>query len=145
MTPPRPGIALPLMLLLASPAVADTAVQSTDQTTSQSTAPQADHTDGSTMTVTASRLSRELLTTPMAMSVVDEEEIQRGQQRVRIDESLVRVPGVFIQNRDNFAQGARVSIRGFGARAPFGVRGVTVPGGWHPLHPARWSGAAGCH
>ncbi|WP_412098107.1 TonB-dependent receptor family protein [Halomonas denitrificans] len=126
MTPPRPGIALPLMLLLASPAVAETAIQSAAQTLPQNTAPPADHTDGSTMTVTASRLSRELLTTPIAMSVVDEEEIQRGQQRVRIDESLVRVPGVFIQNRDNFAQGARVSIRGFGARAPFGVRGVTI-------------------
>ena len=93
MTPPRPGIALPLMLLLASPAVAETAIQSAAQTLPQNTAPPADHTDGSTMTVTASRLSRELLTTPIAMSVVDEEEIQRGQQRVRIDESLVRVPG----------------------------------------------------
>ena len=53
-------------------------------------------------------------------SVVDEDDIHQGQQRVRLDESLVRVPGVFIQNRDNFAQGARVSIRGFGARAQGG-------------------------
>ena len=78
------------------------------------------------LTVSAPRLERELLTTPMAVSVVDEDDIHQGQQRVRLDESLARVPGVFIQNRDNFAQGARVSIRGFGARAPFGVRGITI-------------------
>ena len=49
-----------------------------------------------------------------------------GQQRVRLDESLITVPGLFLQNRDNFAQGERVSIRGFGARTPWGVRGITV-------------------
>jgi len=78
------------------------------------------------VSVTAPRLARELYATPLAVSVVEHEAIARGQQRVHIDESLVTVPGVFVQNRDNFAQGARVSIRGFGARAPFGVRGVTV-------------------
>jgi len=36
------------------------------------------------------------------------------------------VPGLFFQNRYNFAQGLRVSSRGFGARAPFGVRGLQV-------------------
>ncbi|WP_110693391.1 TonB-dependent receptor family protein [Salinicola halophyticus] len=76
--------------------------------------------------VTAPRLSRELYATPAAVSIVERDEIQQGQQRVRLDESLVTVPGVFLQNRDNFAQGQRVSIRGFGARAPFGVRGITV-------------------
>lgn len=76
--------------------------------------------------VTAPRLSRELYATPAAVSVVEREEIQQGQQRVRLDESLVTVPGLFLQNRDNFAQGERVSIRGFGARTPWGVRGITV-------------------
>ncbi|MCK0752837.1 TonB-dependent receptor family protein [Chromohalobacter japonicus] len=78
------------------------------------------------MEVTAPRLDRELYTTPAAVSVIEHDDIAAGQQRVRLDESLVRVPGVFLQNRDNFAQGERLAIRGFGARAPFGVRGVTV-------------------
>ncbi|MCK2046064.1 TonB-dependent receptor family protein [Chromohalobacter moromii] len=78
------------------------------------------------MEVTAPRLDRELYATPAAVSVVDHDSIAQGQQRVRLDESLVTVPGVFLQNRDNFAQGERLAIRGFGARAPFGVRGVTV-------------------
>ncbi|WP_134016118.1 TonB-dependent receptor family protein [Modicisalibacter xianhensis] len=79
-----------------------------------------------TLEVTAPRLERELYATPRAISVVEQEAIQRGQQRVRLDESLDMVPGVYLQNRNNFAQGQRVSIRGFGALAPFGVRGVTI-------------------
>lgn len=79
-----------------------------------------------TITVTSGRLERSLYDTPAAMSVVDQSEIQDGQQRLKLDESLGQVPGVFLQNRENFAQGERLSIRGFGARAPFGVRGVTV-------------------
>jgi iron complex outermembrane receptor protein len=71
-------------------------------------------------------LARELYATPAAVSTLESDAIAQGQQRVRLDESLVRVPGVFLQNRDNFAQGQRISIRGFGARAPFGVRGITV-------------------
>ncbi|WP_280565402.1 TonB-dependent receptor plug domain-containing protein, partial [Chromohalobacter sp. 48-RD10] len=78
------------------------------------------------MEVTAPRLDRELYTTPAAVSVIEHDKIAQGQQRVRLDESLGTVPGVFLQNRDNFAQGERLAIRGFGARAPFGVRGVTV-------------------
>lgn len=39
---------------------------------------------------------------------------------------MQRVPGVFAQNRYNLAQGLRPAIRGFGARAAFGVRGIRV-------------------
>ena len=79
-----------------------------------------------TVEVSAPRLAREIYATPAAVSTIEQDAIAQGQQRVRLDESLNRVPGVFLQNRDNFAQGQRISIRGFGARAPFGVRGITV-------------------
>ncbi|KXS37498.1 MAG: iron complex outermembrane recepter protein [Halomonadaceae bacterium T82-2] len=82
--------------------------------------------DTDVITVTAPRLTRELYATPAAVSVIDREAIARGQQRVRLDESLAGVPGLYLQNRYNFAQGERVSIRGFGARTPWGVRGITV-------------------
>jgi iron complex outermembrane receptor protein len=39
---------------------------------------------------------------------------------------LIRVPGVFIQDRFNFAQDTRISIRGFGSRAAFGIRGIKI-------------------
>ncbi|MDR5859127.1 TonB-dependent receptor [Halomonas eurihalina] len=79
-----------------------------------------------TLEVSAPRLDRELYDTPAAVSVVDREKIAQGQQRERLDESLATVPGVYLQNRHNFVQGERVSIRGFGARTPWGVRGIRV-------------------
>ena len=111
---PLLGLGLPILLV---PTVAA-------QTTA---APQADATVATpVLEVTAPRLARELYTTPSAVSVVEREAIAQGQQRVRLDESLVRVPGVYLQNRDNFAQGERIAIRGFGARTPWGVRGITL-------------------
>ncbi|HUF72764.1 MAG TPA: TonB-dependent receptor [Gammaproteobacteria bacterium] len=61
-----------------------------------------------------------------AISVVSQDEIQLGQQQLTLDESLARVPGVFMQNRHNFSQALRISIRGFGARSPFGIRGIKL-------------------
>ncbi|MFG6176928.1 TonB-dependent receptor family protein [Halomonas sp. THAF12] len=78
------------------------------------------------ITVSASRLERELYATPAAVSVVEDAQITRGQPRERLNESLSSVPGLYLQNRHNFVQGERVSIRGFGARTPWGVRGITV-------------------
>lgn len=76
--------------------------------------------------VTAQRLPRDLLETPAALSVVDALDAGQGRQHLQLDESLNRVPGVYLQNRYNFAQNVRLSVRGFGARAPFGIRGVRV-------------------
>lgn len=76
--------------------------------------------------VTAQRLARDLLETPGALSVVDALDAGQARQHLQLDESLNRVPGVFLQNRYNFAQNVRLSVRGFGARAPFGIRGVRV-------------------
>ena len=39
---------------------------------------------------------------------------------------LASAPGVFAAERGNFAQDTQLSVRGFGARTPFGVRGVRV-------------------
>ncbi|GED23718.1 TonB-dependent receptor family protein [Halomonas halmophila] len=79
-----------------------------------------------TMSVTAPRLDRELFDTPAPVSVIDKQDIARGQQRERLNESLAIVPGLYLQNSHNFVQGERISIRGFGARTPWGVRGITV-------------------
>ena len=76
--------------------------------------------------VTATMIERTLNAVPAAVSVVGEDEIQTGRQQLALDEALDRVPGLFMQNRYNFAQDLRVSIRGFGARAQFGIRGVKV-------------------
>ncbi len=46
--------------------------------------------------------------------------------RVNVSEVLGSVPGVVVQNRQNYAQDLQISVRGFGARAAFGVRGVKL-------------------
>lgn len=76
--------------------------------------------------VRASRMGQTLANIAGAVSVVDEQDIQLGRQQFALDESLNRVPGMFSQNRYNFAQDLRISLRGFGARANFGIRGIRV-------------------
>ncbi|MEX0606259.1 MAG: TonB-dependent receptor [Marinobacter sp.] len=82
--------------------------------------------DELTIRVTAPRLSRDLYETPAAVSVINGPEIRQGHQRLQLDESLNTVPGLFFQNRYNFAQNLRLSTRGFGARSPFGIRGIQI-------------------
>ena len=45
---------------------------------------------------------------------------------MHLSESLGGVPGLQIQNRQNLAQDLQLSMRGFGARSTFGVRGVRL-------------------
>ncbi len=63
---------------------------------------------------------------PATVDSVEEDEIQGGQLQVNVSESLGRVPGLLIQNRQNYAQDLQISVRGYGARSTFGVRGVRL-------------------
>lgn len=76
--------------------------------------------------VTTTRMERELLQAPAAVSQVGEQTLQTARQQLQLDETLNRVPGLFFQNRYNFAQNLRLAIRGFGARSPFGIRGIRL-------------------
>ncbi|NIW25380.1 MAG: TonB-dependent receptor plug domain-containing protein, partial [Gammaproteobacteria bacterium] len=71
-------------------------------------------------------MDTELGRTPAAISVVGIDDIQLGRQQLNLDESLSRVPGVYMQSNYNFSRDLRLSIRGFGARAAFGIRGVKI-------------------
>ncbi|MGD8320324.1 MAG: TonB-dependent receptor [Gemmatimonadota bacterium] len=63
---------------------------------------------------------------PYAVSVAAGEELTRANPGAFLEETLRSLPGVQIQNRFNLASGERLSIRGFGSRAQFGIRGVQV-------------------
>jgi iron complex outermembrane recepter protein len=76
--------------------------------------------------VTATRVASESDRVPAALSTVLQEDIQQGRAAIHLDDALNRVPGVFVQNEYNFAQDLRISIRGFGARSAFGIRGIQV-------------------
>ena len=79
-----------------------------------------------TLTVTSLRTPFDAVRAPFAVTTVDREQIQRARPGLALDEALRGVPGVQVDNRFNYALGERISIRGFGARAQFGVRGVKV-------------------
>jgi iron complex outermembrane recepter protein len=93
--------------------------------------------------VTVTRGSgRTILGSPFAISVVLPDSSRPGQRHTSIDETLALVPGVSSVSRSNPSQDPRLSIRGFGVRSAFGVRGVrvlrdgipiTLPDGQTPL------------
>lgn len=82
--------------------------------------------DGEVIQVEGTRLARSLANTPTAVTVIDDALLREPGARLQLDEWLDRVPGLFTQNRYNFAQGLRLSTRGFGARSAFGVRGIRI-------------------
>ncbi|MBI4521390.1 MAG: TonB-dependent receptor [Gemmatimonadetes bacterium] len=80
----------------------------------------------SPITVTVLRTPFELNQAPYAVAVVGQDAIRLARPGLALDEALRTVPGVQVDNRYNYALGERISMRGFGARAQFGVRGVKV-------------------
>lgn len=70
---------------------------------------------------------------PAAITRIDAATIRDGRLTVGLDESLARVPGLVVNNRYNFSLGSRISIRGFGSRSAFGVRGIRVIADGIPL------------
>lgn len=76
--------------------------------------------------VTATRIATNLDDVANNVAIIGEDDLQRARLQLGLDEALASVPGLFLQNRYNFAQDLRISIRGFGARASFGIRGVRL-------------------
>lgn len=64
--------------------------------------------------------------TPASVDVIDGSRLRARLPGINLSEGLAAVPGLQIQNRQNYAQDLQVSIRGFGARSTFGVRGVRL-------------------
>ena len=79
-----------------------------------------------TVVITATRVARPALEVPASIDRIDADEIREARPQVNLSESLGRVPGIVVQNRQNYAQDLQISSRGFGARATFGVRGMRL-------------------
>ncbi len=76
--------------------------------------------------ISASRAQQRSFDAPAAIESVDRETIQNAGPQINLSESLNRVPGLTILNRQNYAQDLQISTRGFGARASFGIRGIRL-------------------
>lgn len=78
------------------------------------------------ITVTSRRIEEDPDQVPRAISALEAADVLQGRRQIGLDEPLARVPGLFVQNPFNFAQDLRISSRGFGARANFGIRGLRM-------------------
>ncbi|WPC36152.1 TonB-dependent receptor [Acinetobacter sp. YWS30-1] len=74
--------------------------------------------------VEATRTDRSILETPASAYYLNQE--QQNSLNVNLSETLKGVPGLQLNNRENYAQDLQISMRGFGARSTFGVRGVRL-------------------
>ena len=76
--------------------------------------------------IEAARLSISKNELPASVTVQNFGAIQQNLQQLSANDYLQGIPGLFVLNSNNFAQDTRISIRGFGARSAFGIRGVKL-------------------
>jgi iron complex outermembrane receptor protein len=76
--------------------------------------------------VSSSRSEQRSFDAPGSIQSVNRSQIENGGPQINLSESLAAIPGINAANRNNYAQDLQVSIRGYGSRAPFGVRGVKM-------------------
>ncbi|HYP70943.1 MAG TPA: TonB-dependent receptor [Variovorax sp.] len=78
------------------------------------------------LTVTMPLGAKPPLAVPASVDAVYGDQLRNANLQVNLSEAMGSVPGLQIQNRQNYAQDLQLSIRGFGARSTFGVRGVRI-------------------
>ncbi len=76
--------------------------------------------------VTATRTEALAFDVPASINRIDGSEVRDGHAQINISESLGAVPGLLARDRQNYAQDVQISVRGFGARSTFGIRGVRL-------------------
>jgi len=76
--------------------------------------------------ITAGRMTIPYLTVPTSVTTVDLSDRINYTTHTDLGEAISQVPGIFTLNGQNFAQDLRISLRGFGARSAFGIRGIKL-------------------
>ena len=76
--------------------------------------------------ISASRNEQRVFDAPAAVDAVPVDAFRASSPLVNMSELMSAVPGLQIRERQNFAQDLQLSVRGFGTRSTFGVRGVRI-------------------
>ena len=76
--------------------------------------------------VRGSRAGVDRWQSPASIDIVTADDLKAARPQISLAEGLGRVPGLVVRDRQNFAQDAQLSIRGFGSRSSFGVRGLKL-------------------
>jgi iron complex outermembrane recepter protein len=79
-----------------------------------------------TVTVTATRIATPPFDVPASIAVVPLSPDSDPRPGINISETLSAVPGLWARDRQNYAQDVQISVRGFGTRSTFGIRGVRL-------------------
>jgi iron complex outermembrane recepter protein len=114
------------MLRYCSAAIAATGAIVNGNAQAQSSLPASNPEVLPLLVVTGTRIPQDPFALPMSIDLIGSDILQSGQLQVNLSETLSRVPGINVQNRNNAAQDLQISSRGFGARASFGVRGIRL-------------------
>jgi len=78
------------------------------------------------VTVTATRVATPPFDVPASIAVVTLSPDSDPRPGINISETLGAVPGLWARDRQNYAQDVQISVRGFGTRSTFGIRGVRL-------------------
>ena len=78
------------------------------------------------VTVTATRVATPAFDVPASLTLVTLSPETESRAGINISETLADVPGLLARDRQNYAQDVQISVRGFGARSTFGIRGVRL-------------------
>ena len=111
-------------VVLASAVLA--AVQAGAQTAPPNADAPAERTLRTVVVTPTQGVAQDAFDAPASVDVVPASTLHDAQLQVNLSETLVRVPGVVALNRQNYAQDLQISIRGYGARSTFGVRGLRL-------------------
>lgn len=76
--------------------------------------------------VQSGRIEQKQFDAPASVHTIDADTLRSSGPQVNISDVLNRAPGVVALNRNNYAQDVQISIRGFGARSAFGLRGIRL-------------------
>jgi iron complex outermembrane receptor protein len=109
----RRNTPLPLALFLSAATVVPIAAR-------------ADESPLSDVVISAGRSAQRSFDAPAAIQGVTRQTIEEAGPQVNLSESINRIPGAVALDRQNYAQDLQLSIRGFGARSTFGIRGVRL-------------------
>jgi iron complex outermembrane recepter protein len=113
------GSTLALSLICAAGAPASSRAQAVSSSAASAPAAQV-------VNVTAARLATPAFDLPASVDRVTLDPDGDHRPGINVSEALKAVPGLLARDRQNYAQDVQISVRGFGARSTFGIRGVRV-------------------
>lgn len=122
----RPSLSRVPLAMLAALGVTATLLPSLAAAQSTGATPRTRPQSLPVIVVTGTRIPEREFGVPASISVVTRDEIRSGPPGANLAQTLARVPGLVAQDRQSLAQDLQLSLRGFGARASFGVTGIRL-------------------